>query len=92
MSSRPGLENPVASDHRVPVDPGCTKPDGGPLTNMPVPHDVNDAGTNILGETPHPEPAHPGSGWSYGTGGHAANNPPAPQPQWVPSSHPALKR
>jgi hypothetical protein len=91
MTSRPGAENPAAADHKVPRDPGCTKPGGGPLVDMPVPAEVNPSGSNILDGTAHPEPAHPGSGWSYGTGARGANNPPSALSQWVPTSHPALR-
>ena len=108
MSSRPGLENPVAADHKMPADPGRTEHTPGPLVDMPVPRQLTESGDNIVegsasdGATQNSTPDHAtnGSGWSYGPN---KENPPSPEPVWQPSgpqpashghsgSHPALKR
>ena len=52
MISRPGLENPVAADHKMPADPGRTEHTPGPLVDMPTPTIIGQSGEHV-GRGPH---------------------------------------
>ena len=107
MSSRPGLENPVAADHKMPADPGRTGTPG-PLVDVPTPTMIGESGERV-GSGPHSSeatqnsvPAAPsgGSGWTSHENPTASQT--SPNPVWESSmpqppshghsgSHPALR-
>jgi len=81
----------------IPSDPGCTRPGGSPLVDMPSPRVITGAGTDVAegdaaeDSTVNSVPASPtnGSGWSYGNN---PVNPPAPLPPvWTGGGHPAMR-
>ena len=91
MSSRPGLENPVAADHKMPADPGRTQHTPGPLVDMPTPTIIGQSGERV-GSGPHSSestvnstPAAPsgGSGWTSHENPTASQT--SPEREWQPS-------